>query len=834
MNLHLRAAIATSALLMASSAFAADFVYEIEPNNTPAEATEVRGATIIIGALQGNDQDGYKWVISDVDATKRWTLELAGIPGRLTVVDVLKVEYAENGIEVSGAEKLFTIGSRDGTRPGLAENLLFEPGEYILGVAHSGDSGTYRPPMESISFGEEGANNEVDDADLPGGYRLYIREGAHFAVWPNPVENDSKEKAQQVSPGAAFAAFAVSENSWFRIPVNESQSASYWDFAGQVPVGRSGTAFLRDAQGEQLALAQFDPFGKFAIRDLGLGPGDYYLEYQQSAGDAIRFFGSTPIGQVAEGREAEPNGNWNQANRIIADAVEGRLAAPGDTDYFRLAFDETHSGMVTGVELVAAAEQRVDLCLLDGKGQRVQCRNGIGTLELPDLVLPQGEWGLSVHGSADTEYTLTRIIQGEIEPGLEAEPNDTVGYASSVPAKNRITGRLSGTDTDFFRIIVTDEARFWRFQAVGEGVKTLRFYDGSGIQNQQVTAAPGQQIVRMENVLLLPGQHYISVYGQNGGEYTLLALPRPRPDPNAEREPNDDVSQAQGLDIGLTRTGQLLEGDRDSYRFHLANWDHIRLTVTPPPDGSYQVNTYWDTVSYRRSARAVVGEPIIMEGLFQPGDFRVELLPKESSEAEYSIRLERLPRFSCPADCEPNDNPAFANPLPYDGRVEGQVGEWGDWDWYEMPVFDQETPVRIKPEQRPLVSVLQDMHSSNLVTWDQAQMAYTGTIPAGQTSFLMVRPSGPPNYRLEVSFDDGALSTTTTAALPVTMRLDLEADTVSGYRAYGQRVEGSVALSNTGTQPLELNLQSATSDRRWLVRQEVSNVTIAPGESSSV
>lgn len=71
-----------------------------------------------------NDQDGYKWVVSDVNATKRWALELRGVPGRLTVVDVLRVEYAEDGIDVTGVEKLFTIGSRDGTRPGLAENLL--------------------------------------------------------------------------------------------------------------------------------------------------------------------------------------------------------------------------------------------------------------------------------------------------------------------------------------------------------------------------------------------------------------------------------------------------------------------------------------------------------------------------------------------------------------------------------------------------------------------------------------------------------------------------------------------------------------------------------------
>ena len=74
------------------TAHAQPSLYEVEPNDTPAEATEVAGEVVLIGSMKGVDQDAYKWTVSDVDAQKRWTFELQGVPGRLTIVDVLRLE----------------------------------------------------------------------------------------------------------------------------------------------------------------------------------------------------------------------------------------------------------------------------------------------------------------------------------------------------------------------------------------------------------------------------------------------------------------------------------------------------------------------------------------------------------------------------------------------------------------------------------------------------------------------------------------------------------------------------------------------------------------------
>ena len=71
------------------------------------------------------------------------------------------------------------------------------------------------------------------------------------------------------------------------------------------------------------------------------------------------------------------------------------------------------------------------------------------------------------------------------------------------------------------------------------------------------------------------------------------------------------------LAIGQTRTGLLAEeDDSDYYRFFLANDDHIRLTITPPPDGSILPNLYWYNSPMKVTTTQAVGKPIVLEGVF--------------------------------------------------------------------------------------------------------------------------------------------------------------------------------------------------------------------------
>ena len=64
--------------------------------------------------MLGADQDGFLWTVSDNDARKRWDFELQGIPGALTIMDVVVLEYADNGVDVTGKYSVMKMGSRDG------------------------------------------------------------------------------------------------------------------------------------------------------------------------------------------------------------------------------------------------------------------------------------------------------------------------------------------------------------------------------------------------------------------------------------------------------------------------------------------------------------------------------------------------------------------------------------------------------------------------------------------------------------------------------------------------------------------------------------------------
>ena len=811
-------------------------LYEVEPNNTPAEATEIAGEVVLIGTMEGQDQDGYKWVVSDVDAQRRWTFELQGIPGKLTVVEVVRIDYAENGVDVAGTERLFKMGTRDGSKPSIHEDLLFEPGEYILGVAHSGGGDAYRPPVDSITFEDQGTNKSPGGSER-NGYRLTIREGSPIYLESQPKDRSTADVAYKLRLDSENASYLETPDTWYLIEITDKQADQKWDVDGQVPVGRQVQATLQSGDGSPLAKTTSDSMGEFSFPDLGLEAGLYKIEIKGKDTGYVRSVLAHSVGHRIEGAEAEPNDNWQLANRAdLSQPISGRMGTRGESDYFLFSLDEPTTDAVLAVRLETGTDHEFELCLLDGRGTRLQCRTAKGTIDLPDLVLQPGDWGLVVgRGPEAAEYSLTLSTQGTITAGVEAEPNDKIENAAAIPSNNRIKGRFSGDDTDFFTILVTEEPQLWRFQVIGDEVHELAYHDASGIQSQRYRIPKGQRRVRLENLFLLPGVHHVRVTGRHGGTYTLLARPIGPPDPNGELEPNDDTSRMQPLRIGQTRTGLLEDvADRDNYRFYLGHWDRVRLTLEPPPDGTIRANLYWDGTQFKEYNNPQTAEKIVLEGLLPPGDYRLELAAKKTSEAEYKLKLERLERFGCPTDCEPNDNIAFANPVPATRVVEGRVNEWRDPDWYSLPILEQSTVLTVTMENRRNIEVVEVASGDSLVKWDNDQQAYRGTIPAGVQTYLHIQAWGEPPYRFELGFAGRPDAIPEPPPLPIELTLNLEADEVSAYRQYGQVVDGNITLTNKGSAPLNLDLNAATSDYRWRAQLEETRVAVPAGGSQTV
>lgn len=834
--------------------------YEEEPNNVPAEANRISGAVTLLGTMPGQDQDGYLWTVSDDDARKRWTFELQGIPGALTITEVVRIDYAQNGVEVARADRLMKMGTRDGLSPSVAADLLLEPGDYLLGIAHAGggsNSGTqggiFRPPSAKLSFGESGTpENEIDPDGIvaveedPGGYRFHIREGKQLFVQSSATakagSHGSRETARVVRPGRTHAAFDHSRIVWYSITFSEADAGMHWDINMRVPVGRSAKATLYGDGEEPLTSASADKSGTFAFPDLAPDAGTYYVKLEaelNSPGDGfIRVLETESAGERVNGSEAEPNGKWALANRISLDTpLTGRFGEQGETDFFR--FEPPATGMdqlqVLRVETIPP-ESRLEVCLLAADGKRVQCRRDDAPIELPDLLLGEDPWGLSLsRGGADVAYEISLKPQGAISPDREVEPNDSIEFASSMPPKSRIRGRFSGDELDVYRFVVTSEPQLWRLQVMGDGLSEITYQDRSGRTKNSVRPKGGERRIRLENLYLLPGEHFLKIQGKAGTDYTVLARKLGQPDPNMEREPNDDTSRMHRLAMGQTRTGVLPTGnDQDLYRFFLGNRDHIQLTLTPPPDGVVEPNLYWYGQSLGIAYPRGPGEPVTLSGVFPPGDYYLVLKPNTVSDAEYKLSLERLPRYACATDCEPSGMKALysASRLPAHGVLEGRSGDWRDVDAYELPSFNAPTGLLIRSAQPVRLSLTESRAGTEQLKYDKATGTYQATVPAGGPYRLIVDSRNEP-YRLELEFN-GKAAPAAPAPLAAELDLSFEQHKVSAYRSNGQRLSGELKLLNSGTTPIDVAVEATTSDYRWQIAIGDKKIALAPGASKSV
>ncbi len=724
------------------------------------------------------------------------------------------------------------MGSRDGSVPGEAGRLIFSPGDYLLGIAFSAGNDRYRPQMETVGFDETESSKDVSPTGTSGSYRLTVADSEDLYLTAEP-DNGSRETPHDLRFRHEFATYSTHARSWYRLDVGGGEAREYWNVAIQVPVGHRARAKLTDANGAVLAEAETDRYGQLTFYDLDLDTTDYLLEIERDNNEgSILAIRTSSGGRVTGNRESEPNDGHDLANRVDLSApLQARIGTRRDRDHFlfRLAAEDTEEKK--RLRLVAPESDTLELCLLDPEGSELQCREGDAEISLEDLVLGAGEYVVRVQGGKEgVEYELSLTDTGPPQRGRETEPNDTIGRASALVPPRPVAAAFAGEDTDFHRLVVEGEAQLWRIQAMGDGLAEIRYHDGAGIQNQRKQARRGDRILRLDNLYLLPGTHYVSVSGVDG-DYRLIARSLGPPDPTLEREPNDDRQRMQPLEIGGKRIGLLADQeDIDYYRFHLADWQRIRLSVTPPPGGGIAARFFWDDFEIGRSTGRGRSTSIEREGLFPPGDYQVALTATTPSDGEYTLRLEALPRFGCAEDCEPNDHIGLASPLPADLRVSGYSGDWGDYDYYELPVFAEATPVTIQTQGSVNLDLV-DAADEKAQLERQPDNSSRGSVPAGQRLYARLKSRGP--YDLQFDFE-GALkpATLNDAALDVTLESPTRA--VAAFRSFGQQFQASVEVANPGGAERRVTLATAASDARWAVRAESAEISLPAGGTRSI
>lgn len=773
---------------------------ETEPNNDQASAQTFAGC--VTGALADKDQDLYSFVVTPEQAGRPALIAFDGVPAALTKVDLVQIRDGR-------PRTLYTLTSPDG---GTVQTppLLLSAGDYLLGV---------------YGFGI-------------GPYTLRLTAGEPLPAGGDKEPNDRQEQATKVAGAFSLSGAVGQDADWYALSVGAQDAGQVWTVAGQAAVDRRITLNLYDSQGNLLARRGRDDAARAVFEALKLDAGVYFLQLQGD-GDppGVYTLGAVASPAVAAGGETEPNDRKEQANAWdTAAPVSGRLYGTDDVDTYR--FTVPPAGAADRFDLILRSDSRQQrrVCLSPADGATLHCRDGRGIVTLADLSLDPGDYIVQIQGDADPaeRYTLTRQLTGVRVAGQEDEPNDDYRTASSLDGQNRAAGRFAGPDRDIYKLVVTGKPQLWRIQVIGDGINSAALLNAVGTSEHYVSAQSRRRL-RLTDVLLLPGVHYISVEGQDGA-YRVIALPLGPPPEGVEQEPNDAPDQANPLAFAAPRRGLLNEvGDVDSYRFTLAAADHVRLTLTPPDDAllSQEIDWAGDFSIYQHRDRALGGGRWVTDLSLQPGDYIVRLKALEPGDSPYTILLQRGNPFAVIGDNEPNDAPELASPLPATLLVTGTVGSGDDYDWYRLPVLAADSDISLSAG--PAITANVYDAKGNAVDGqfrrDPATGAVSGPLSASGAQPYLLRLTGDGPYTLKVAFSNGPTPARLAPAPPLKVSFSIASDPVAAFWPVGQAISGVLTLENTGSQPLTVALDSHVSDGKIRVSLAQTPADTPPGVS---
>src|SRR5690606_5237968 len=309
--------------------------------------------------------------------------------------------------------------------------------------------------------------------------------------------------------------------------------------------------------------------------------------------------------------------------------------------------------------------------------------------------------------------------------------------------------------------------------------------------------------------------------------------PLPPPPPGLlETEPNDDDSRAQRLEPGLVHVGRPSSADdRDHYRFSLAADQYVRVELVPA-----EGETGWDIRLDGRNVSAAGDGSVSFATWLLAGNHRIELAGSwldTVPSGYYQLRLTPLGTLGLPIDLEPNDRVEEASLLPAELTWSCRVGEARDNDYYRLPVFAADTTLTVtsNADEGVRYHLVKDGRGDFEAADDGSLMQ---TLPAGEQTYLRVLGEG--EYQVEVAFSsrpDPTMLLPARAGSELELRLAFDQTQAAAFWHAGQRLAGTLVVTNVGTTTVTAGL-AAAADNAGVIIELPSDVTVGAGESVSV
>lgn len=781
--------------------------YEQEPNNKPTQANAIKANTTLLGSMQNNDQDAFLWDVKDTDVDYTWTVSLDGIPGNLTKVDFMQLDFTEDGKSVTKVHKIDTLSNRNGSKTVSQSGLSFAPGPYYFGLSYAGK--------------DTQAN----------GYRLKIHKDKR--LYYLKLKNNSQQNPEWLRNNSLKGLYFQNPSVWLTLKINAKEAQQIWKIAGHVAIGQTLKITLHNTQDQVMSTTQSGSFGAYALKDLKLPEGQYLLELQ-SQKNTIANIEMVTSGVYVKGHEAEPNNSIKTANKFdISQPISARIGNQNDVDFFSFTVSEELAQQRLQIKLNNPSKVIIELCLYQKK-TKLQCKRDKKDITLNTLVLAQGDYTLGISRAVlDTSYTIEINQQGAHQPLLESEPNDDYKHPVSVNAKGILKGEFQGKDEDFIKFEVTDAHQYWSIQANGTNITSLALLSSGGKVQQEIRVPKNAKRVRLSQLKLMPGTHLLRISGTNG-KYLLRTFTSGIIDENFETEPNDTVSKALALRWNQKRTGLLQNlNDKDYYHYNLTNQQDIDLTIKPPLDGSIHYQLFWDgQIIAEKTSK--IGQALKFKAKLQVGSYTLLLKAnKKVSDDTYQVDLKQADFSDCKTDCEPNDTAHQANSVQLGQHIAGVNNTHRDNDWYVLAAFDTETTVtfenhnKITPNIKAFLDYDQIIRQQN--TPDQT-VSYL--IPAHKKFYFTLGSLDVP-YDVTLNGNHKPKEQAPTYE-GLTIKLTDIPKALQSYSPYAQVFTGLIQISNTGNKAQNFDVETEINDYRWQAKLNQSQISLQAGESKQV
>jgi hypothetical protein len=775
-------------------------LYEKEPNNTPLQATPFSGETLLTGLIKKGDQDAYMWILDKDDSKYMWDLELTGVANAMTRIDIMKVIFTPDGTAVEDYKKFFSFGTRTGSKPVHLNDLLFDEGEYLIAITSK-------------------SKNKVSQAQS---YQLILKQKREVS----PQKSDKKERAKRVSSRNYYPYIFEHKTGWFMFSVDKQGSHKLWTLSGVTTIGHQTQVSVEDKDGNVLGKGVTNKFGKYKFIDMELEEGKYFIKYSGNVKGIKHAAKLLSTGTVKiDANEVEPNNEYQDANAIsYKKTIHGKADRRGDHDVFKFLLPKKYEDKIFDITL-DTDDKGLHFVLLDADGDKLHESKDDSNFTMSNLSLKTGKpYYISIYTDKNASvYSFKLSELRDAKPQIEIEPNDELQDAYSIEVQKEIKGFLEGYEDDCFVFDIVIPNRLWNIAVSGEKVKQLELYKAAQPNNRMFDIRKSKNNpLELKNLLLLPGKYGVCLGGKNAS-YTLQVDEANLSESNItsladiEHEPNQDKSQTNALHFGQTIKGTLENrGNEDYFHFTLYNDEHIRLTGIPPEDGDIRFKISSNLITH--SARPKIGEKSVLEGVYPPGRYTIEVWTDKTSVGLYSLKLERLNRFDT-IDIEPNDDYNLAGQIPHTFALKGHSNTKDD-DYYKFPSsMTKETNITISGENlEDHIRIYPNSKDSSLaLTWDKENKTYSTKLLSPSDSYIVV-DNGIGYYEYNLSFTE--YKPHLVNPLNITVDIKKQSGDIAAYSGYGQKI--NVLVDIYSEEACQLSMVSHISDKTWKLDGEQS------------